>query len=164
MSNARLVVMVGGPGSGKSYVRSQLFADLPVVDCDSVKASHPDYDPKNPAALHAWSAAEAMRALLGYLSRGESVVYDGTGTNLERLATLVSVAHAAGMSVQAVLVTCSLATALQRNAARERTVPEHVVRMKHAQVGESWLVLRSMVDCWEVYDNERNVVLHEVSK
>jgi len=154
MSKSELVVMVGGPAAGKSSVAKAMFRDLPRVDCDEVKSEHPDYDPKKPWTVHEWSAAEALRRLMGYLSRGESVVYDGTGTNGERLAMLVGMARATGMRVTAVLVTCSVDTAVQRNAGRERVVPEAMLREKHAKVAETWPVVRGMVDAYEVVDTE----------
>lgn len=149
-----LILMVGGSGSGKSTVRAERFATIPVVDCDEIKAEHPDYDPKNPAGVHDWSSREATRRLMGYVSRGESVVFDSTGTNLDKLAQFAGIARSAGMQVVAVYVTCDVETAIQRDAARPRTVGAAMVRERHAAVATAWPVLRTMVDKFELVVND----------
>lgn len=149
-----LTLMVGGSGSGKSTVRRERFPDVPVVDCDSIKVEHPDYDPKQPSTVHDWSSEQALRRVLAYLSRSESVVFDSTGTNLDKLLMLVNVAHSVGMNVHAVLVTCTVETAIARDAARERTVGETIVREKHRAVALAWPVLRALCDSTETVDNE----------
>lgn len=148
------VVMVGGSGSGKSTVRAEQFAQVPVVDCDEIKREHADFDPKNPSTVHEWSSMEATRRLMGYVSRGESVVFDSTGSNVEKLAMFANVARSAGMTVVAVFVTCDVQTAIYRDAMRERTVGAAVVRESHARVAMAVPVLRAMVDRFEVVNTD----------
>ena len=149
-----LVVMVGGPAAGKSTVAQRDYPNLPRVDADIIKEEHPDYDPKNPVVVHRWSVEESVKRVLGYLSRGTPVVYDGTGTNVERLASLVAIARASGMKVEACFVTCPVEVAVARNAARPRTVAEDVVRAKHEMAAESWPIVRALVDSHRVVDTE----------
>jgi predicted kinase len=153
-NRATLVLMVGGSGCGKTRVRKERYPDLAVVDCDDIKASHPDYDPKNPSALHEWSSREALKVMLTQIGCGFSVVYDSTGTNLDKLSMFATLARAAGMKVHAVYVTCSVETALRRNRARARSVSDAVVREKHAAAAMTWPVLRTLVDSAEVLVNE----------
>lgn len=148
-----LVLMVGGSGSGKSRIRREQYSALPVVDCDEIKKEHADYDPKNPSIVHDWSSEEATRRVLGFISRGEAVVFDSTGSNLEKLGMFASIARSAGMKVAAVWVTCSVEVAIARDAQRERTVGEAVVRAAHARVAMAVPVLRGMVDRFEVVNN-----------
>ena len=149
------VVMVGGSGSGKSTVRAARFSALPVVDCDEIKNERAEFDPKNPAGVHEWSSVEATRRLMAFVSRGESVVFDSTGSNVEKLAMFANVARAAGMTVVAVLVACEVETAIRRDAQRARTVGAAVVRESHARVWQAWPVLKAMVDRFEVVENKR---------
>jgi predicted kinase len=148
-----LVLMVGGPGAGKSTVRKARFGALPYVCADEIKATHPDYDPRNPMAVHSWSTRTAVQRVLGKLAAGETFVYDSTGTNLGRMLTIVNAARAAGHRVVAVLVSCDVETAVARNAARERSLAEYLVREIHTEVAEAWLTVRSMVDAATVVDN-----------
>lgn len=128
----RAIFMMGGPASGKSTVRQRLFAGITVVDSDAIKATHPDYNPADPSALHAWSSTEATRAFYAALSTGQDVVFDGTGSNAEKYVAFINAAHAAGYLTEVVYVTTDLGTAIARNAARARVVPEAIVREKHA--------------------------------
>jgi len=149
-----LTLMVGGPGSGKSTVVRRLYADATVVDMDAIKATHPEYDPKNPGAVHAWSQQVAIRQAFRLISEAQSFVFDSTGTNVERLMTFIAAAHATGMKVEAVLVTCSIQTALRRNALRARTVPDELVIEKHAMVSAAWASVHALADRALVVENE----------
>lgn len=147
------VFMMGGPGAGKSYVRSQQFPTLPVVDCDTWKARHPDYDPKNPSALHEWSSIQCTKDFFRRLGGDDSFVYDGTGTNAEKMVDWMLHASSAGFDVVVVYVRCPLRTALDRNANRDRVVPEHIVREKHAAVDASFRICRGYADTVHTVDN-----------
>ena len=151
---AELILMVGAPAAGKTTVRRERFAHLAAVDADEIKAERDGFDPKRPEVFHTWSTQEAVRRAMGLLSRQTSFVFDGTGSNVERLSMLAQVARSSGMTVRAVFVTCTLETSLGRNAARERNVPEQIVREKHAKVMESWSLVRSFCDSFEVVSND----------
>lgn len=153
MSKPVAVFMVGGPGSGKSFVRKRDFGSLPVVDCDSFKESHPDYDPKNPAALHQWSQVECTKAFFRALGGTESFVYDSTGTNAEKMVDWMLKAQSAGFLVRLVYVRCSMNVALVRNQQRARTVPEEIVREKHATVETSFRICSGFADEVTVAEN-----------
>lgn len=68
----KVIIMIGGPGAGKSFVIRRDFGDMDVLDSDQFKATHSDYDPKNPAALHAWSIEQLNRAFFAKVGSGES--------------------------------------------------------------------------------------------
>jgi predicted ABC-type ATPase len=149
--------MVGGSGSGKSFVREHILTDLLLLDCDELKKSHPDYDPTNPAELHSWSAEE-LRKLYHYtIGTGENFVYDGTGSNKKRYSNWIPAAQAAGYRTIVVWVRCDLDTALERNRMRgangDREVPEDVVIRKHHQVAEAVDHLRELADWTLEVDN-----------
>lgn len=146
MAKAIAVFMVGGPGAGKSFVRDRDFAGVKVVDCDLIKESHPEYDPKNPSALHEWSRVECAKSFFLAIGGDDSFVYDGTGTNAEKMVDWMLKAQEAGFSVQLVYVRCPIQTALRRNAERTRVVPESIVREKHASVETSFNILSGYAD------------------
>lgn len=138
--------MMGGPAAGKSTVRKARFAEMAVVDCDIIKAGHPDYDPKNPSALHAWSSAAATRQFYAALASGTDVVFDGTGSTAEKYVKFIQDAQAAGYETEVCYVTVSLKTAIARNAARERSVPVEVVREKHSLIATSFDIVSRFAD------------------
>ena len=138
--------MMGGPASGKTTVRKERLPDVTVIDCDTFKEAHPDYDPKNPAALHAWSSLEAPKAFYAALAGDEDFVFDGTGANAEKYVTFIGAARAAGWHTRILYVACELATALERNANRERVVDEDVVREKYSTIAASYEIVSRYVD------------------
>ena len=83
---SHMIITAGGSGSGKGHVVANLHPDAHIIDADSFKESHPDYDAKNPQALHAWSSQEVTRAIYTALGTGRDFIYDGTGRNAEKIA------------------------------------------------------------------------------
>jgi predicted kinase len=150
----KAIFMMGGPGSGKSYVRGKLFGGVAVLDCDSLKEAHPAYDPKNPSALHEWSRQELSRAFFRQIGSGEDFIYDGTGSDAGKYVHLIRQAQEAGYEVEIVYVTCSLKTALKRNATRSRVVPESIVRDKHATIATSFEIVSRYSDTVRVVNND----------
>lgn len=151
---AEMVFTMGLPAAGKSYTAARLYPTHTAIDPDAVKESHPDYDPKNPAALHAWSQevteaifAEAIRTGAG------SFVVDGTGTNAEKMVRRINQAREAGFSVTLLYVTCDLETSLRRNAERTRVVPESIIRSKALDVATSFEIVSQYVDAVRVVEN-----------
>ena len=146
--------MVGGPGSGKSHTRKQRFGtEYDVLDCDSIKANHPDYDPKNPSLVHEWSSLELGKLFHATIGAGRDFVYDGTGGNAEKYVHLIRLAQSLGYHVTVCYVRCPLIIALRRNAARERVVDESIVRDKHAVIETSFELISPHADTVTVVDN-----------
>ncbi len=156
-----VVFLMGNPAAGKSTVATREFGGThDFIDCDRFKASHPEYDPKNPAALHAWSAQQANQMFQQVCQTGAGQwVLDGTGANVERLMNDIETAKAGGFNVRVFYVRCTLETSLRRNARRERVVPEEVVREKAAKVEASFEVIQRVVDTVIVVENDHDVVM-----
>ena len=150
----KLVIMAGLPGSGKSYVRSNRYADMRVIDCDEIKKTLPGYDPKNPCAVHEASKIIEAQEIHKALGNGESFVYDTTATNWAKLVKMIADAQAIGYKVELCYVKVSLATAMSRNAKRERVVPEALIREKFALLPTSLEVLSGYVDTYTVVNND----------
>jgi predicted ABC-type ATPase len=145
--------MVGGPGAGKSFIARRELAGVAIVDCDAIKAEYPEYNPERPQDVHEKSSQEATRRVFAAISRSESVVFDSTGTNPDKLAMFASAARSAGFRVEALFVVCDLSVAMARAAARARKVPMEIVREKHAAVSDAWLVVRAFVDSARMIEN-----------
>ena len=151
------VFTMGLPGSGKSTVANRLFDldAMDVIDPDAIKADHPDYDPKNPSALHAWSNEQAELIYSASLSAGVLDVFvDGTGTNAEKMIRRMGQAREAGYKVILLYVRVSLETAIQRNADRERVVPEYIIREKALDIAVSFSLATAYADSTTVVDND----------
>lgn len=149
------VLTMGLPGAGKSTVIARMGLDtMPVVDPDRIKEGHPDYDPKNPEALHDWSKRQAEAAISNLVADGSDLLIDGTGTNVEKMVRRAQDLQAAGYTVKVLYVQVSLQTALARNAARERTVPEYVVRDKAEAISTAAEIVARYVDMFVTVPND----------
>ena len=157
MANEQKVVfMAGAAGSGKSYIRARdaELMDLPVVDADQFKAAHPDYDPKNPGALHIWSNEQAMDLYLTKLEGTDTFIYDGTGTNPERYVTMMRQSQRAGFATEIVYVEVTRATSIRRNNERERTIPEFIVNEQHDFLPSSIEIIFAEADSSRTINND----------
>ena len=150
--------MAGGPGSGKSYVASELFAlpksdDFGTVSYDNgLKLVNSDaafelllkkaginmaelmkLKDKDPAA---WDQAMQIRDRAKKLTKGTQEMYiqgrlgmiiDGTGKNYGKIENQVKKLRELGYDCYMVFVNTSLEVALERNAARDRKLPQDMV-------------------------------------
>ena len=149
----KAVFMMGGPASGKSMIRNRMYSDLTILDCDLIKESHKDYDPKAPHLLHDWSAKELAASFYRTIEAGDSFVYDGTGSTAERYVQYIKDAQERGYTVTLCYVRTTITEALKRNAKRERTVPEDIVRDKYALIETSYGIVSPLADKVMVVDN-----------
>ena len=152
-----MVFTMGLPGSGKSTSLGNmgLLTTHHVIDPDAHKARHPEYDPKQPELLHGWSSREAEKEFQGACAAGKGLfIVDGTGTNSDKMVRRIRQAQAMGFHCRLVYVRVTLATALERNAARERTVPESIVREKALDISTAYEIVSAVADSVVVYDND----------
>jgi len=145
---------MGGPGSGKSFIRKRDFAGLKVYDSDQIMLDMPGYTPEKMDEFHHAAASELSRQIKAAFEAGETnICYDGTGSNAEKYVNLIQSAQANGYTTKVVYVRCPLRTALKRNAERSRVVPESVVRSKHATIATSFEIIASYADEIQVINN-----------
>ena len=128
------IFLQGLPAAGKSTIVARYFVGWHVIDSDVVKASHPDYDPKNPSPLHDWSKAIAEDMTAQALDAGRPHIVDGTGTDGDKLTARMNRARGAGFVPVLLHVRCRLETSLRRNAARARVGPPAILVEKAGQV------------------------------
>lgn len=151
----KVVFVVGGPGSGKSYVASKLGLTsviqnkekLPVttsgplgytvmnsdIPFEYLMKKH-NLDPKMPPSQDTERNVQRQRAKEIAGTKSElaiqgrlGVVIDGTGDDYEKIARLKSNFNALGYEDYLVIVNTKLEVARQRNQKRARTVPDEIV-------------------------------------
>lgn len=155
------VFMMGVPAAGKSTYVAENFADWLVVDADKFKASHPEYDPKNPGALHLWSKRQANAAYAQALADGTDLVYDGTGTNYAPLIKHIREAGLAGYSTKLIFITVPFEVSKFRNSRRERVVAEEILYEKYEAIDIAFELVAKEVDEVEVVDNSMHREKHD---
>jgi len=137
--------LAGGPGSGKSYVVRQTTGGtgLQIVNSDdaferyikqaglSNKMPDDEYDKREPLRT---KAKTVTRSRIGDISKGKGgyvegrlgLIIDGTGKDYDKITKQSIELRQLGYDTHMIFVNTSLDTALERNAKRERTVPERI--------------------------------------
>jgi dephospho-CoA kinase len=160
----KAVMMVGGPGSGKSYVSSQLFgvpsglqfgsSGLRVVNSDIPfehmlkKYGYPtDFSQlsdeeaekvgirgTNPNSLRAKAKKVRDIQQSRYEDQGTGMIIDNTGENISKIKGTIARLKESGYDVTVVHVDTPLEVALKRNRSRPRKLSDAMVRQIHAAV------------------------------
>lgn len=171
--NPTFLLLGGGPAAGKGTVQSSdVFVskygaakDRVVIDSDEFKKGIPEYkkmvSEKDQGAsryAHEESSALAKRAMRIMIESSCSYTLDGTGDgSVESLNKKIDDARAAGMTVNAVYVTCDTETAVQRARSRGeqtgRFVSENAIREIHKAVSQILPQCAAKFDSGELYDN-----------
>ena len=134
-----LAVFVGASGSGKSTLASAVFGPENVVSSDALRllvsggandqqATRDAFD-----LLHRIVAMRCKRQLV--------TAVDSVALRAEHRAVFHMLAAVHGMPCVAIAVDTPLKMCLDRNAARERQVPEHVIRAQYQAFRRSLAVL-----------------------
>jgi len=128
--------LAGGPGSGKSYVvrKTTGGTGLQVVNSDdaferylemaglSKKMPSSEEKPRDVERARAKKVTKARQE--GYLEGRLGLIIDGTGKDYDKIAAQSIKLKQLGYDTHMIFVNTSLDTALERNAKRERSVPE----------------------------------------
>jgi len=128
--------LAGGPGSGKSYVvrKTTGGTGLQVVNSDdaferylemaglSKKMPSSEEKPRDVERARAKKVTKARQE--GYLEGRLGLIIDGTGKDYDKIAAQSIKLKQLGYDTHMIFVNTSLDTALERNAKRDRSVPE----------------------------------------
>ena len=132
--------LAGGPGSGKTFVTQSAFAGtgLKVVNSDNaferglkqanLSLSMPPEEEYFRNLIRNRAKMTASTALDIYVNGRLGLVIDATGRDYNLINRQQSMLKAIGYDCYMVFVNTSLEVAIQRNAKRERSVPEYVVK------------------------------------
>ena len=132
-----LTIMIGVPGSGKSYAANKISekTGAAIVSTDHIRKVlfGSEACQKDPSRVF----TIAYRLSADYLSHGRNVIFDATNTrgsdradtvfSIKRLCDELSLDFDNEVEVCAVFVNTPLSVCLERNAKRERIVPEEVI-------------------------------------
>lgn len=160
----KAVFLAGGPGSGKSYVSSQLFgipsfsstsvSGLKVVSSDIffeyllskkglshdlASLSQEEFDKLTvgPGSVRDTAKNLSDKTYVNYLSGRLGILIDGTARDADKIIKQANILKKMyGYDVYMVFVNTSMEKALERNSQRPRKIPEHTVidSWKDAQV------------------------------
>lgn len=137
---ARLVVLIGIPGSGKSSLAAQLQCQLGclLISTDQIRENLFGDEAIQGSWLLIWRevrrqfgvAVEQIRA-----GRANFAIYDATNTRRRYRREVIALARATGFtSIVGVWLDPPLEICLQRNRLRARQVPEDIVQRMYRQL------------------------------
>lgn len=140
------VLLVGIPGSGKSTVCAQLVTQgYVVVSTDAARAVIGG----DPSVQHPWPQVWAVCVDMAVkaLAAGHPIAYDATNILPKHRKAALGLDPSGAW--EAWVLTTSLDEALRRNAARDRVVPEHVIRSMNERLvppslEEGFVVIRHL--------------------
>ena len=137
--------LAGGPGSGKSFVvrKTTGGTGLQIVNSDdafekylkiaglSKKMPASEEEPRN---IERARAKKVTKARIGDISKGKGgyiegrlgIIIDGTGKEYDKIAKQSIQLRQLGYDTHMIFVNTSLDVALERNAKRDRSVPESI--------------------------------------
>ena len=130
--------LAGGPGSGKSFVTRNAFAGsgLKLIDSDRVLTRNlqranlsvkmPDEEAYFKDLIRKRAKITTQSQLATYIEGRLGLIVDGTGRDFDEMHRQVSHLKNMGYDCYMIFVNTSLPVALERNAKRERTVPEYI--------------------------------------
>ena len=132
--------LAGGPGSGKSFVARNVFTGtgLKLVNSDIIlenslkkaglSLSMPDEEQYFRDILRTRAKAIVDNQIDLYVKGRLGLVIDATGRDYNIISRQFSALQLLGYDCYMVFVNTSLEVALERNAKRERVVPEYITR------------------------------------
>ena len=130
--------IAGGPGSGKSFVVRKTTGGLgmKVINSDdifeklldkeglSLKMPESEKEPRDVVRAKAKRLTSAKKA--NFIEGRLGLIIDGTGKDYDKIAGQATKLKQLGYDVHMIFVNTSLDVALERNAKRDRTVPESI--------------------------------------
>ena len=138
--------LAGGPGSGKTFVTKSAFGGtgLRMINSDNafevalkknnLSLKMPEDESEARDIVRARAKATTGNIMDLSIKGRLGMVVDGTGRDYDKIKTQKAMLDQLGYDCYMIFVNTSLDVALERNAKRERSVPEYVTRKSHAIV------------------------------
>ena len=131
--------LAGGPGSGKSYVVKRTTGGLgmKIVNSDvqfekklkdaGLSTDLRELDPTTRDTIRARAKEITKKQKANYIEGRLGLIIDGTGKDYDKIAKQATQLKQLGYDVHMIFVNTSLDTALERNATRDRKLPDSIV-------------------------------------
>lgn len=159
----KAVFLVGGPGSGKSYVGKKIIAGsgLKYVNLDTFFEMFAKKKNVSPTELLAndYDTLKRSGELSGkqqslYAEQRLGMLIDGTGRNIDRIFKSKRLLEILGYSTIAVFVNTSEDVAITRNANRERSVSVDFLKQAHGEVRKNLGAIQNEFKDVIIIDND----------
>ncbi len=165
----KAIFVAGGPGSGKSWAIRRLGlqnmgfvlidSDYPLekyMKREGLDLKMPEHESDMRSGVRQ-QAKDVMRSKEEtVLNQGLGVVLSGTGSKLSDIVSNSNKLKKLGYSTAMIYVNADLNTALHRNAKRERSVPEEIVREKWNDSQKNLGKFQQSFDNFFIIDNSES--------
>ena len=156
--------LAGGPGSGKTFVTRNAFGGtgLRVINSDaaferSIKKAGlslkmPDSEEEARDMIRVREKATTSSMMDLSIQGRLGLVIDGTGRDFNKISAQMRMLQHLGYDCSMIFVNTSLDVALERNAQRERSVPEYITK-------KSWEAVQSNIGKFQNLFGMSNMVI-----
>ena len=161
--------LAGGPGSGKTFVTRNAFGGTGLRQINSDSAFEKALR-KNGLSLKMPEDEAEARDILRARAKGTTdktmdlsikgrlgMVIDGTGRDYDKIKSQTAQLRQLGYDCYMIFVNTSLDVALERNAKRDRTVPEYITR-------KSWSAVQANIGRFQNLYGMSNMIIVDNSK
>ena len=131
---ARLILLIGLPGSGKSSLAQWLLQETPgryLISTDGIRAVLFGDEATQGSWLTVWQeVGRQFRETVGQIQRGEveAAIYDATNVVRKQRREAIALAREAGFTdITGIWLNVPLGLCLQRNQQRDRQVPDDII-------------------------------------
>jgi predicted kinase len=161
--------LAGGPGSGKTFVTRGAFGGtgLRVINSDNafenalkkhgLSLKMPEDEAEARDILRARAKGTTDKTMDLSLKGRLGLVIDGTGRDYDKIKSQNDMLKQLGYDTYMIFVNTSLDVALERNAKRERSVPEYITR-------KSWTQVQSNIGRFQNTFGMSNMIIVDNSK
>ena len=152
---SKLILMIGLPGSGKSFFSTQFQVNHPqyqLISTDTIRGKLFGDEGIQGPWLRVWSQVQyQFKQAVG---EAKDAIYDATNTQRRQRQDVITVAREIGFDpIFAVWVNTPLEQCLQRNQNRLRQVPEEIILKMHRQLTDVPPSLQEPLDSLIVLEN-----------
>ena len=141
--------LAGGPGSGKTFVTKRITGGLGLKNVNSDTAFEvalkkaglsldmPPSEEEKRDIVRARAKTLTAKQLTMYIRNKLGLVIDSTARDYVKMEVAKAALTRNGYESWCIFVNTSLDVALERNAARDRTVPIDIVKRSHAEIQQN---------------------------
>lgn len=133
MNELILALMVGVSGSGKSTYADTLIGPLNAVKIETDAIRFELTGNASDQSKNGLVFGIAKKRIRENLSSGKNVIFDATNLSVKDRREFIELGKEYGSKIHAYVVKPDLVVSKQRNALRERQVPEFVIDKQHAK-------------------------------
>lgn len=125
----KLILLIGLPGSGKSYLVKQIISQFPeihLVSTDNIRAKLFGDETIQGPWLQIW--AEIQHQFQQAVTQQQTLLYDATNAARKQRREIIQLAKDTGIThITALWLDTPLQLCLERNQQRQRNVPEEII-------------------------------------